>query len=435
MQGNKQPGAITRIWNAIKPAKVKQANQAPMVPIQLLRIAQDAQTRKDAIAEAERAYFPYRYKMQQMFLNTVDNGHIKACMERRKDLTLLRNFEITNAAGEVDEKTSLLFCDNVNGKFVPKTWFYNFISHSLDAIFFGYTLIDLGDIVNGEFPKLKVVKRWNVSPDRLMVTSFPYAYQGVKFTEDEAFKDWYIYIDTPNDLGISACGYGLLYDISIYEIFMRNLLGFNGNFVELFAQPFRHGKTNKTDEGERAEFASMLQNLGSAGWAITDPTDEISFIESQLGGTGYKAYDNLEVRLQKLVSKVILGHADAMDSIPGKLGNSGEESPVHQALEDKQIKDGMVIQSIVQGLLFNNMRNLGFNIPDGTTFAFKNDGEMMEYANTIADLAVKMKQAGLQMTETYFTDQTKIEAALPVKAPAPTVLPQKVQNKLRDLYK
>jgi len=430
------PNLIQRIFNAVLPPKVKQAPSAHIVPIQLQRIAQDSLTRREAIAEAERAYFPYRYKMQQMFLNTVDNGHVKACMERRKDLTLLRKFEFKNAAGEVDQKVSEIFCDNQGGALIPKTWFINFINHSLDAIFYGYTLIQLNDLVNGSFPKLKVVKRWNVSPDRYDLMSFPYMISGVKFLEDPEYKDWYVYVDTPNEFGTSECGYGLLYDISVYEIFLRNLLGFNGSFVELFAQPFRHGKTQKTDEGERAEFAAMLQNMGSSGWAITDPMDEIQLLETALGGTGYKSYDNLEVRLQKLISKVILGHADALDSIPGKLGNSGEESPAQQAMEDKQTKDGMMLQTVVQDLLFTNMRNLGFTIPEGTTFNFKNDAEVMENANAIADLGVKIKQAGFQMDETYFTKQTGIKVSLPAPpAKIGPALNPKVQNKLREIYR
>lgn len=428
---------LQRIIAAIKPPKVKPAPTSHVVPIQLLRIAQDSQTRKDAIAESERAYFPYRYKMQQMFLNTVDNGHIKACMERRKDLTLLRKFEIKNAAGEIDQKTSEIFCENKNGVLVPKSWFINFINHSLDAIFFGYTLIQLGDLVNGNFPKLKVVKRWNVSPDRYDLMSFPYMISGIKFLEDPQYKDWYVYIDTPNDLGTSPCGYGLLYDISVYEIFLRNLLGFNGSFVELFAQPFRWGKTQKTDENERQEFANMLQNIGSAGWGMADPTDEIEFIESSLGGTGYKSYDNLETRLQKLISKVILGHADAIDSIPGKLGNDSDKSPAQQAMEDKQTKDGMMLQTAIQDLLFTNLRNLGFTIPDGTTFNFKNDAEVMENANTVTDLAVKIKQAGFQMDEAYYLEQTGIKVSVPVVAAPFKAQPftKSVQNRLREIYR
>ena len=422
---------VQYVYNKIVPVKaapVKQAANIHIVPVQLNRIYQDAQSRRAAVAEAERAYFPFRYKMQQLFLNTTDNLHIKACMERRKDLTLLRDWYF----GEKDKPN-----DDITLQFT-RTWFNNFLSHSLDALFYGYTLIQLNDLVNGEFPKLKVVKRWNVSPDRYEVGTFPYMPHGINFIEDPEFKDWYVYVDTPNDVGVSPCGYGILWDISIAEIFLRNLLGFNGSFVELFAQPFRHGKTTKTNEDERAQFEQALINMGSSGYAITDTQDEIAFIETALGGTGYKSYDNLEARLQKLISKLILGHADAIDSTPGKLGSgNAEDNPVYKSMRDKQIKDGEFIENVVNDILLPQLRNLGFNIPDECKFCFKNDAEVMENANTVTDLAVKIKNAGLQMDEAYYFEQTGIKVSVPVAASPFKAAPftKSIQNKLNAIYR
>lgn len=430
------PNLPQRIYNAIvnkgTPAKVKQASGVHITPIQLNRIAQDSLSRKAAMSEAERAYFPFRYKMQQMFLNTTDNLHIQACMNRRKDLTLLRDWYFGEPMKQ-DGKVLIKENEDVTALF-NKTWFTNFLSHALDAMPYGYTLVYLNDMVDSEFKKLEVVRRWNVSPDRYEITNFPYMLAGVKFLEDEQYKDWYVYIDTPNDIGTSPCGYGYLWDISIAEIFLRNLLGFNGSFVELFAQPFRHGKTTKTNEAERDAFEQAIINMGSSGYAITDPQDEISFIETALGGTGYKSYDNLELRLQKLISKVILGHADALDSVPGKLGNDGEKSPAQQAMEDKQTKDGEFIENVVNDILIPTLRRLGFNIPENCCMHFKNDAEVMENANTVTDLAVKIKNAGLQMDAGYYTEQTGIKVSAPV---APVKVPsfsKNVQNKLKEIY-
>ena len=416
---------LQRIKSALQaPAKIKTAAKIGIVPVQLSRIYQDSQSRRDAIAEAERAYFPFRYKMQQLFLNTTDNLHIKSCMERRKDLTLLRDWYF----GEKDKPNEVV-TELMNTK-----WFTSFLNYALDGLFYGYTLIYLGDLVNGKFPKISVVKRWNISPDRYEVGSFPYMPHGINFIEEEGIKDWYVYVETPNEIGTSPCGYGILYDVSVAEIFLRNLLGFNGTFVELFAQPFRHGKTTKTNEDERAEFEQAIINMGSSGYAITDPTDEILFIETALGGTGYKAYDNLEMRLQKLISKMILGHADAMDSVPGKLGaGNGADNPVFQAMQDKQTKDGAFIENIVNDILLPKLRVLGFPIPDDCMLCFKNDAEIMETANTVSDLAVKVKQAGLQMDAAYFTEQTGIKVSAPV-APTPQLKPS-IKNKLREIYR
>lgn len=421
---------LPKIISSILGVKPKTSEKVNQVPIQLMRIKQDAQTRKEAIAEIERAYFPFRYKLQQLYLNTRENGHITACVERRKDLTLLRKFVFTDQSGNHDEKTASYFVDTVNNQYQNKQWFNNFISHSLDALFFGYTLVHLGDIIDGEFNKLECVKRWYVSPDRKQILTFPYMLDGKNFEEDEQLKDWYVYVDTPNDIGTSPCGYGLYFEISIYEIFLRNLLGFNGDFVEMFAQPYRVGKTVHTSGPERDAFEAALQFMGSNGWAVIDPQDQIEFLETSLGGTGYKSYDNLELRLEKKISKVILGHADAMDSIPGKLGNSGEKSPAEIALEDKQTKDGTFIAALINNVLIPKMRNLGFSIPEGVKVGFANDSEVMQTAHSITDLAVKMKQGGLQMDSAYYTEQTGI----PVSVTQVPKFNNNIQNKLKKLY-
>ena len=409
------------------------APRAYVAPVQLRRIRQDAETRRSAINEAENAYFPHRVRLQQMYLNTKENGHIKSCIERRKDLTILRKWEFRDANGNIDDKTTSIFCEVVNGKTQLKKWFINYLSFSLDALFFGYSLIKLGDVIDGEFKQISVEKRWHVSPDRRNIVSFPYMINGTCF-DDEEFKDWYVFVDTPNDTGISKCGYGLFYELSVYEIFLRNLMGFNGDFIELFAQPFRVGKTNKTEEDERAEFESAIRDMGSSGYAILDDIGEtVEFIESKNSGTGFNGYDNFEKRLEDKTSRLILGHADAMSSVAGKLGNDSKESPAQQALEDKATADAAFILPLINNELIPRMRNIGFNIPDGVTACMQNDSEERELMENTVDIAVKMKSAGLQMEAKYFTEKTGIPVAEP--APLPKPFSTAVQNKLNELYR
>jgi phage gp29-like protein len=398
-----------------------------VMPLQLQRIKQDTLTWREGIEEAERAYIPFRVKMQETFVDTILNGHVSACIERRKDLTLLRDWQILNPDGTPNEDVE---------KMLNSAWFNKFMSFSLDTIFFGYTLISLGDIKDGKFEDIEVVKRWNISPDRKVVSAVPYDVNGVSFELDE-FKNWHVYIKTVNDIGSSKCGFGLLYSVALYEIFLRNLLGYNGDFVELYSQPYRIGKTNKTNETERGAFEDAVANMGSAGYAILDAQDDtIEFIDTQLGGTGYKGYADLEQRIEKKISKLILGHADALDSTAGKIGASqGEESPTAQALNDKKAKDAVFITDVINCELLPRLRNLGFAIPDDVMFEFKNDSEQQENNDNIVEMAVKIKQAGLQMDKDYFEEQTGIKLFdLPAVASSP-IPSQSVKNRLESLYK
>lgn len=372
-----------------------------IIPLRLERIMQDTLSWRDAQEEAERAYFPYRVRMQQLFIDTVLDGHVKACKERRTDMTLLRDWHIIDKKGVENDAVKEL---------LNKQWFSRFIKHSLDAIFYGYSLIELGDVKENEFPLLKVVKRWNISPDRFIISNIPYNPTGTDFT-DKQYSDWYPYISTENEIGTSPCGYGLLYEVGLYQIFLRHITGQNANFLELFGQPIRVGRTNKIEESERGEFAQALSDMGSAGWILMDSIDDtIELIESKSIGNSYQAFANFEKRLQQNISKIILGHADALDSVPGKLGASqGSESPTEQALEDKKTKDGLFITNIINTILLPRLRKLGFDIPQDVKFEFKNNSEVFENNNRLADLAIKINQAGLQIDAEYFEQETGLK--------------------------
>ena len=124
-------------------------------PASLERSRKDLEDWKEAITLAEDAWLPYRVAMQKMYEVTVLNEHLAACMERRKDLTLLREFEIQNANGEKDKKWTEYF---------QKTWFtQNVLNYILDAQAYGYNLISIGDIVDSVPKNPTIIQRRFVS--------------------------------------------------------------------------------------------------------------------------------------------------------------------------------------------------------------------------------------------------------------------------------
>jgi phage gp29-like protein len=294
----------------------------------------------------------------------------------------------------------------------------------LDALFFGYSLISLGDIIDGNFAECDIVRRWNISPDRMLVSSVIYSLSGKQW-QDPDTNPWHVWVPTKSENGVGRCGYGLFYKIALYEIFLRNTLGYNGDFVELYSQPYRVGKTTKTTESERAELENAIRNMGSNGWAIIDPLDEISFLETSLGGTGWQGYDNFEKRCQAYVSKIVLGHANALDEQSGKLGASqGKDNPVEAAKKAKQIKDGRFVMPFVNQQLFPRMKKFGFKIPEGYKFVYNNDDEKEEQRErqdasnlATAQIAQTMSTAGMQMKPDYFEERTGIPTEL---IPQPT---------------
>ena len=417
-----------------------------ITPVQLQRVRHDVQMWRDAIREAEQAFYPHRVKMQRMYIDTILNGHTKACIERRSDMTLLREWEFVNDKNEPNPDIK---------RMLDKKWFRLAIKHAFDAIIYGYSLISLGDMVNGEFPGVTTIKRFNISPDRLNVTSYVYSLSGANFLE-EPYSDFHLWVDTPTDNGISQCGYGLLYSVAVYEIIARNLLGNNADAAETYGQPTRVGKTQKTTEEERDTFAQALQLMGTSGWILLDALDEVELLEARGSSTGFEIYADLEERLHKAISKLVLGHADAMDSTPGKLGGGqdGQDSPVAQALSDKKLKDGAFVEEFVNDNLIPKLVDVfGFRIDPAYKFKFSNNKEKQaerkaeDSMNLVtAQVAQTMKNAGLEMDAEYFEKRTGIKTAKIEVQPA--ILPgqesdksgtseklsDRVKNKLEKIY-
>lgn len=377
-------------------------------PVQLQRLRHDVQMWREAITEAELAWYPHRVRMQRLFIDTILNGHVGSLMERRSDLSLLRDYKLCDSKGIESEVLTQYFEE--------QDWFADYLGYGIDTLFFGYSLVSLGDIKDDAFPDLSLIRRWNISPDRLQVGQLVYSLDGVNFLE-EPYRDWHIWMKTKSETGVNNCGYGLFYKIGLYEIILRNTLGYNTDFVELYAMPYRVGKTSKTTETERAELEQALQAMGSAGYAILDPMDEISFLETKLGGTGWESYDNLEQRCVKTVTKLVLGHEDAMSSTPGKLGTGGskEDNPITIALLSKQTKDARFLESLVNKQLLPRMRKLGFRIPENYHFEFKNDEEKEAFRRredesnqATAKIYQTISQAGGNPDWEYFSDRTGI---------------------------
>lgn len=441
------PGTFGEKWKQGVTLPVMENNAKHLdrwhAPVQLNRLKLDLKYWRDAIAEAERplASLPYRVMMQTVYIDTIQNGHVFACVQKRKNLTLLKEFHICDEHGNTDEEAT---------KLLKKNWFYNGLNYILDAQFYGYSLLTFGDMVNGEFPQLTITRRWEVSPDREVLSTQPYIPTGILFNRPEevdangvSYFDWSLYVTTPSENGVSKCGYGLLYKVALYEIIMRSIIGWNATYTELFGQPYRWGKTNKdSEDAGRKALEEALDNMGASGWILTDTMDELEFIMGDSAGSGWKSYENLEARFEKVISSIILGHKDAITSTPGKLGaGQGEDSPVAAAINEVESTDARFVEYVVNDIWIPKLQKLGIAIPLGKRFEFKNDLEKQAIQETeninnkaVADIFNAIKLAGGEPDWNYFTERTGIPVTKAAEPMMPS-FPSNIQNKLKSIYK
>jgi hypothetical protein len=403
-------------------------------PVQVLRLKVDLSILKNAVIEAERplSSLPYRVLMQTIFLNTIDNGHVFSCVQKRKDLTLLKEFHICDENGVTDEKATEL---------INTDWFHLIRNYLHDARYYGYSLITFGDMIQGAFPNVQITRRTDVSPDRENLASFQYIPTGIQFLEGD-YYDWSLWVSTPSENGVSKCGYGLLYKVAPYEIIIRTLTGWNTDYTERYGMPTPVIKTNKDSEEERDAAEEAAQKLGSSGYLILDKQDEYELINGDTAGTGWKSYDNLEARCKKAISTIILGHEDGLASSSGKLSKDDDESPQQKALKACESIDTKFEETIVNNILIPKLIKLGIKIPLGKKYKLKNDNEKQETskkeaktAQDWATVAKTMSEAGLKMDPKIFSAKSGVEKVEGVEKETPqSSLSPKFKEKLNKVY-
>ncbi len=411
-------------------------------PIAVQRLKQDIGRWRLAIQEAESPTSPARYLMQQMFLDTDLNGHVTACKEKRYANVLKKGIEVVNEKGEQNEQLTKLY---------NKKWMYDILRFTLDARMYGYSLIQLGDMKNFEFEELYTIRRTNINPEREIVTKDFYSIEGISVYDSRYDKNL-IWVKTSSDIGMVAdwgkCGYGLLYKVAPYEIWYKQAISLWNEYLQRYGAPITLGKTNTRDEQMRNQMSEMLGNIGAMGWGVFDNDDDIQLIESAGKSGSTETYPLMIDKLEKIISKIFLGHADAIDSVPGKLGSSqGDESPAFLAMKDTEAFDCQFLEFELEKNIVPKLVGLGFPMPKGYQIKFVNSYEKMkarsnEDANNkaTAEMVKVLFDSGIKVDHKWLMERTGIPVAeIPTPKPekqAKNMIEERIelQNKIEDLY-
>ena len=119
-------------------------------PIDLTRIIESAASRayriesniellRTGFNNAESITNPLYFPLQKVYNEIIMDSHVTSCIQIRKNYVLSREFSLLNKAGIVDEKSEAFF---------DKRWLTDFMNMVLDSIWYGYSLIKIGDIVD-----------------------------------------------------------------------------------------------------------------------------------------------------------------------------------------------------------------------------------------------------------------------------------------------
>ena len=315
---------------------------------QLIRAKQDISKWRSAINIAESTFTPDRTELIRIYKDTILDSHLSSLMETRKINVKSMPCMVVDANGDNDPD---------QGDKIKQEWFYKFIDIAMDSLFYGFEVIQLGDIVDDSFPHLERVKHEYVVPEKHYVKPDLYvSTKGVRF-DQPPFDKWTIWVG-------QECDLGLLNKATPLAIWKKNAFGAWAIRADLFGMPLRVGHTDIRNPDSRDNMEEMLKNMDIATWGLFDVEDKVEFVESS-GADGHKIYNELVDRANSEMSKLILGQTMTADD-----GSSRSQAEVHERVADKYTQSDLrFIENVINNKLFPLMVFHGM-LPDGVKFQF-----------------------------------------------------------------
>jgi len=305
--------------------------------------AKDVAKWRTAWQQAINVENPKRNQLLLIYDDAVIDNHLSGAISIRKIETMAMSFKIVDKNGNEKPELSELF---------EAKWFKDFISFSLDSIFYGHSLIQFGNRIDTPklgFSNVELIPREHVIPDyNVFVKDSSDDYKkGLDYTTPP-YNQWCIAVGDRKNLG-------LLLKVSPQTISKKNMMAFWDKFGEIFGMPIRVATTNSRDPKDRSDITSMLQGMGSAAWGLFPEGSDIKIIESQRGDA-FNVYDKRIDRANSEISKAVLGVTMTMDN-----GSSQSQSLVHERIQDNLFwGDKDFIRDVVNNQLFPFLITHGF---------------------------------------------------------------------------
>lgn len=290
---------------------------------------------------------PNRQVLYDIYRDALVDLHLSGCIEQRKGFVMSRSFKMVDAKGDENEEAM---------HYLEQAWFKQLLKYALDSIYWGHSLIELGDITtDGDgcicYSGVSLLPRKHVIPEygRVVPQLGMDWSSGVEY-RNPPFSDWLIEAGQPDDLG-------LLLKAATQTIPKKNMLAFWDTFGEIFGMPMRIARTTSRDPKEQERLMNMLSNSGTQLSMVAGMETEIEFVESGKGDA-YNVYNQRVDRANSELSKLIIGQTMTIED-----GSSLSQSQTHlEVFENLVESDRDMLRDIVNNQLIPRMVKHGFPV-------------------------------------------------------------------------
>ncbi|EAY28416.1 phage portal protein family protein [Microscilla marina] len=371
---------------------------------------------------AESPVMPRTYPLMEVYDMVCIDAEVITAINNRKNKVLGEPFLVLDSEGNYQE---------VATKKLRGSWFDDFINAVLDAEFYGYSLIEIGQTLNDDdysIKEINTVERRNIIPGRKLVLPYPFsAYQeGIDFSADY-LKRWYIFCHS------KRFPLGLLLYAAPYAILSRDALVKHAEFNRDYGKPYKIVHTDKEGE-ERREVLDALLNVEEELNGVFDIEEKVEVAFPSGGGGTVDTFDKMDEKASKKLLKIIQGHVKlSNDTDGGAQTYMNKDSIAKTPSEEIREYDMARVESVVNEELFPRL--LDFNYPlAGHSFIFLDTylRELQRQKKTISEKALELALNHFEVSGTEFEKATGIKvkkkATLPVDQNVKAVVKKNAEN-------
>jgi phage gp29-like protein len=356
---------------------------------------------------AESPVMPRTYPLMEVYDMVCIDAEVIAAINNRKNKVLGEPFLVLDPEGNYQEAAT---------RRLRGSWFDDFINAVLDAEFYGYSLIEIGQTLKDDYSikEINTVERRNIIPGHKLVLPYPFsAYgEGIDFTADY-LKRWYIFCHS------KRFPLGLLLYAAPYAILSRDALVKHADFNRDYGKPYKIVYTDKEGE-ERREVLDALLNVEEELNGVFDLEEKVEIAFPAGGGGTVDTFDKMDEKASKKLLKIIQGHVKlSNDTEGGAQTYMNKDSIAKTPSEEIREYDMARVESAVNEELFPRL--LDFNYPlAGHSFVFLDTHlrELQRQKKSISETALTLALNHFEVSSAEFEKATGIKvkkkATLPV---------------------
>lgn len=302
---------------------------------------------KAAMNAAMNIEEPNRTMLYDVFFNVMLDLHLHSIIESRI-LKVKRSkhmiIDIRNKE-EVPELTELF----------QTQWMEDYLEYLMWSIFWGPTLIEDSDWdENGMLKEVTIVNRYHVKPERGIVVKNEYDTDGTSYLEGN-YPTYYTLAGRPTD-------FGLLAKISPIALAVKYAIGAYSEFTDKFGIPFRTVNTPSSDDDRHKKLAVILENMGSAGWAVLNQDEKIEFLQAS-GSNPDKVFTELIQLLDDRMTKAVLGQI-ATTETGDRSGTYGGLQVMKEVAADRHETDKTFVKNTMNNKRIPMLIQQGYPLKD-----------------------------------------------------------------------